>query len=81
MNIPKVSVLGIIFFPTFVISGHLINKEIDLKGYITGGRLWIQLFIAGLIGGFAPIGWIYAFSKMSEIEALREKLANKLVQH
>jgi hypothetical protein len=75
MQVPKMSVPGLIFFPSMVIGAYMINKEIDLKGYITGGRLFVCSLVAGLISCIPIIGWIYGFSKKSEIEALREKLA------
>lgn len=75
MQTPKMSIAGLIFFPSLVIGAYMVNKEIDAKGYITGGRMFIATFIAGLITCIPLIGWIYGFVKKSEIEALRAKLS------
>jgi hypothetical protein len=78
MKYKRVSILGIIFFPSLMATIHSINKRIALGEVpITGGRLWLWQTGWWLLGITIIGPWVYCAVKHREMNETRRVIAEQ----
>ena len=68
------TILGIIFFPPFVIFAYRLNTYILNGEPMSGGRLYWRLLGWNFLTSIPLVGWIYGFTRINEIIDTRNKL-------
>ncbi|MDR2508764.1 MAG: hypothetical protein LBC50_01380 [Candidatus Ancillula sp.] len=77
-TVPRVSILGIIFFAPIIAQTHSINRRTASGQIITGGQYWLWQLGWSLVGCIPFALWIYCAAMYNDMNAVRQAASERL---